>query len=191
MYIDDFGVRYSDDKKTLIKCPEDFHGKYNIPHGVEIIAHSAFCNCTELIEVSIPETVGLIDTCAFSGCSNLCRLEILNTGPTYQDAFEGCEALTSIIIGEHWLGEHLSDYFGHQVKTYIVKEGVTKITKDSFLHAAMAEYIQLPHSITALELGAFAGCDYLKKLIVPTDKIDLYLSMGIKKTLLQNQNHKK
>ena len=34
MYTDEYGVEYSDDKKTLVKCPSDFQGEYVIPDGV-------------------------------------------------------------------------------------------------------------------------------------------------------------
>lgn len=34
-YIDAYGVRYSDDKKTLEYFPSDFRGKYIIPEGVQ------------------------------------------------------------------------------------------------------------------------------------------------------------
>ena len=30
MYIDEFGVHFSNDKKTLIGCPRDFQGEYII-----------------------------------------------------------------------------------------------------------------------------------------------------------------
>ena len=33
-YIDKHGVEYTDDKKTLIRCPQDFEGEYIIPDGV-------------------------------------------------------------------------------------------------------------------------------------------------------------
>lgn len=186
MITDEYGVQYSEDKKVLIKCPETFQGMYNIPEGVSSIGILAFASCLGLKKVTIPKTVNLIEQLAFAGCNNLECLEILNAGPTRLDAFEGCDSLKTIIIGESWLGEHLSDYFGDQVTTYIVKDGVATIKKDSFCHATMVECIQLPDSITSLELGAFAGCDYLKKLIVPKGKLNLYLSIGIKKNLLKS-----
>ena len=27
-HVDKYGVEFSDDRKTLVKCPEDFHGEY-------------------------------------------------------------------------------------------------------------------------------------------------------------------
>ena len=33
-YFDKYGVEFSDDRKTLISCPENFQGAYAIPDGV-------------------------------------------------------------------------------------------------------------------------------------------------------------
>ena len=42
MYIDEYGIQYSDDKKTLIKVPEDYEGEIVIMEGVTDIAPNAF-----------------------------------------------------------------------------------------------------------------------------------------------------
>lgn len=34
-YFDKYGVEFSDDKKQLIRCPENYEGSYTIPNGVE------------------------------------------------------------------------------------------------------------------------------------------------------------
>ena len=33
-YIDKYGVEFSDDRKTLVKCPKVFKGEYIIPNSV-------------------------------------------------------------------------------------------------------------------------------------------------------------
>ena len=57
MYIDKFGVKYSDDGKTLIKCPKDIEGEYVIPEGVTKIGEGAFSFCTLITSVIIGKDV--------------------------------------------------------------------------------------------------------------------------------------
>ena len=53
-YFDKNGVEFSDDKKTLVRCPVDFDGKYVIPNGVTKIADSAFFDCDFLENIVLP-----------------------------------------------------------------------------------------------------------------------------------------
>ena len=74
--IDKFGVEYSDDGKTLIKCPKEFVGEYVIPEGVTEIGDYAFSGCQSLSEVVIPEGVTKIDEGAFLNCKNLVKVSL-------------------------------------------------------------------------------------------------------------------
>lgn len=70
-YVDSYGVIYSDDLKTLIKCPESLVGIYIVREGVEFIgsdvgldlcdyygrisrSYEAFRNCKNLDTVILP-----------------------------------------------------------------------------------------------------------------------------------------
>ena len=57
---DKFGVDFSEDGKTLLKCPKDFQGKYAIPDSVTEIADFAFIECIGLTSVIIPNSVTTI-----------------------------------------------------------------------------------------------------------------------------------
>ena len=70
-YIDKHGVKYTDDKKTLIRCPRDFEGEYIIPDGVIEIRAEGFMHCTKLNSVIIPGSVMKIGFSTFEGCTNL------------------------------------------------------------------------------------------------------------------------
>ncbi len=41
-YIDQYGVKFSDDRKALVRCPKNFKGGYVIPDGVTYIRNMAF-----------------------------------------------------------------------------------------------------------------------------------------------------
>ncbi len=101
-YIDKHGVEYTDDKKTLIRCPQDFEGEYIIPDGVERIDTEAFANCTRLTAVTIPSCVTRIAGEAFRGCHQLQEVSFLE-GNIYieLDAFADCPCLNSIDISSN------------------------------------------------------------------------------------------
>ena len=75
-YFDKYGVEFSDDRTTLVRCPEDIQGEYIIPNGVEYIESLAFCGCTELISVSLPRSIVSIGNGAFRDCKKLCSIDI-------------------------------------------------------------------------------------------------------------------
>ncbi len=119
-YFDKYGVEFSDDRKTLIKCPENFSGGYVIPDNVIYISMHAFQKCKELTSINIgkgitsiggesfewciklenleiPSNVEYIDSKAFANCTKLSIVRICNPNiyicPT---AFLGCSSITHV-----------------------------------------------------------------------------------------------
>lgn len=64
MFIDEMGVHFSDDKKTLIKFPRDFRGIYIVPEGVTTIAEDSFNSC-RIDGIAFPEGFKSIKGFAF------------------------------------------------------------------------------------------------------------------------------
>ena len=98
-YFDKYGVEFSDDRKTLVKCPKVFKGEYIIPNSVTSIGDYAFYNCSSLTSVTIPNSVTSIGSYAFYGCCGLTSVTIPNSVTSIgEEAFRGCSGLTSVII---------------------------------------------------------------------------------------------
>lgn len=96
-YIDKHGVEYTDDKKILVRCPEDFEGEYIIPDGVTTIDNKAFASCRELTSVTIPNSVTNIGREAFRGCSRLTSVTIPSSVTKIEyGAFLGCSRLQEV-----------------------------------------------------------------------------------------------
>ena len=89
---------------TVIQAP--YSGNVNIPsqvtysgvtYTVKSIDNQAFENCSNLISVTIPNSVTFIGYRSFKGCSNLTFVNIPNSVTTISiDAFKGCSSLASI-----------------------------------------------------------------------------------------------
>ena len=96
-YFDKYGVEFSDDRKTLVRCPKDFTGDYVIPDSVTSIGDRAFRDCIGLTFVTIPDSVTCIGDEAFSYCSGLTSIIIPN-GVTAinKKIFQNCKSLVSI-----------------------------------------------------------------------------------------------
>lgn len=64
---DEFGAKYSEDGKRLLKGPR-YASLYNIKKGTEIIGKFAFDSCPSLTSINIPTSVAAIGDCAFWEC---------------------------------------------------------------------------------------------------------------------------
>ncbi|MGM9831811.1 MAG: leucine-rich repeat domain-containing protein, partial [Paludibacteraceae bacterium] len=69
-------IKYSADGKTLIKCPEDYQGTFQIPDSVTTIGEGAFKDCTSLTSIKIPDSVTEIGFVAFCDCTALTSIKI-------------------------------------------------------------------------------------------------------------------
>ena len=100
-----------------------------IPNSVSYIGFSAFEGCSGLTSVTIPSSVIHIGASAFEGCSGLTSVTIPNSVISIaQSTFANCSGLTSVTLDNNWIvstshsSDHsIADWFGSQVKEYILK----------------------------------------------------------------------
>jgi hypothetical protein len=90
------GVLYNKNKTTLVAFPIGKAGVFTIPNSVTTIGHAAFWCAVRLANVTIPNTVKIIEGQAFqsSGISSI----IIGNGVTSIEwgAFDNCESLTNV-----------------------------------------------------------------------------------------------
>ncbi len=99
-YIDKYGVEFSEDRKTLIKCPKDFRGAYIIPDGVTTIEKHAFCMCGYIEKITLPDSVSEIGRGAFSMCIKLTEVNLPEGITRLRDTLFECTSLKAINIPE-------------------------------------------------------------------------------------------
>ena len=92
--------------KVYLGKTVDYQGKI---YTLTEFGYRAFCDCSSLTSVTIPNSVTEIGNSAFSGCSSLTSVTIPNSVTEIEaGAFYGCQSLTSATIPNSvkWIGEY-------------------------------------------------------------------------------------
>lgn len=185
-YIDSYGVEYSDDRKTLIKCPTSLGGSYTVLPNTAIIGEKAFEGCEQIENVILPESileirqrsfhkckilksitfpknVEHVGRWAYYSCDNLSEviirskdIEIIN------DAFLGCKGIRKIVIPS---GIIIKDHFDHdELKEVALLDGSTSIEEDMFEYCEALTTLIIPSSVNEIQSGAFSDCKSLVRI---------------------------
>ena len=198
-WTDEFGVKYSVDRKRLLRvnetltsysikegtkviCDEsfgyDFGNRYiksiNIPNSVVRIGYAAFRDCEVLANITLPDSVELIGEKAFSGCKSLSEIFLPNSISQLGDcAFYECESLLSINISNSisFIGE--SVFSGCSFSHIRIPNTIKKIGNYAFYNCNNLEEVIIPDSVTYLGAGAFGNCSSLKHVKIPDSITEL------------------
>lgn len=157
-YTDEFGVKYSKDRRRLLKASRSLEGNYKILDSVLCICDYAFTEdgvyekeeerlyhlsgCSRLTGIDIPDSVMMIGDAAFACCTGLTSVNI-PAGVTKigMDVFRCCTGIISVNI----------------------PYGVTEIGMDAFWGCTGLTSVDIPDSVYEILNGAFYGCDKLSR----------------------------
>lgn len=152
----------------------------NIPDGVTKISAKAFSECEALQNVHLGAGVTEIEEGAFSGI-NLTNLTIspqnekftaLNNCIVTGYGTQTCTLIVSNAENEIPSGvTEIADYaFSNKnFTTFVVPEGIKKISRGMFEWCEKLESITLPSTLTEIDRYAFRGCSSLKNLTIPSN----------------------
>ena len=114
--------------------------------GVTAVHKEAFCGCSALPSVLLPEELTTIGVLSFYGCSSLTSVTFPEGLATIGEfAFCGCTSLSSITL----------------------PEGLTTIVKCTFSGCTSLSSVTLPEGLTEIGWSAFAGCTSLTSISIP------------------------
>ena len=169
--------------------------KVLVVDGVYYIEANAFCGCTNLETVRLPDSVVLIGETAFAltaitdislpdrelhimdgafyGCEKLKSITIPESVASIgMGAFEFCTGLTSAIIGGVETIEAYTFYECKNLSTVKIGEGIEKIEFSAFGNCEKLTSVELPRSLKAVYLEAFKKCDRLITVFYKGKKSD-------------------
>ena len=164
---------YSRYQQEVVPVPGQPEGAYRIIDGVTEIAYMMFSGhrgeTSDLVSISIPDSVKIIGTRAFEHCENLTSVTIGKsvTWIGYR-AFEECENLTSVTIPKSVTEIEDSTFSGCRSLTSVtIPNSVTKIESKAFSGCIRLTSVTIPDSVTKIGYEAFSFCENLTSVTIP------------------------
>lgn len=139
-----------------------------IPNSVTCIGDYAFCNCTSLTSVQIPDSVTNIGVYAFGSCGSLKNITLPNGITTISDfMFINCHKLTSITLSNTItsIGEDAFTCSG--LTSITIPNSVISIGPFAFSHCSSLTNVTIGDSVTIIDYWAFADCTSLTSVNIP------------------------
>ena len=138
-----------------------------IPNSVTYIGDDAFQDCSGLTSVSIGNSVTSIGWHAFRECSGLTSVEIPNSVTSIGDyAFRGCSGLTSVEIPNSVTSIGSDAFYGCRGLTSVeIPNSVTSIGDHAFGYCSGLTSVSIGNSVTSIGYRAFDGCSGLKLVL--------------------------
>ena len=144
-----------------------------IPNSVKLIGTGAFYGCTGLTKVNISEGVETIGYRAFYGCSQLTEVTIPNSATKlWGGIFEDCTGLTKVTFPENVDGttnDGISNYLFRNCSslTEVSLPNGFKILRNTFDGCSNLKNVTIPNSVTSIESNVFRGCIGLTSITIP------------------------
>lgn len=138
-----------------------------IPETVTSIGENAFGYCG-LTEITIPENVTSIKAYVFTNCKSLTSVVLPdNLTSIKKSMFQQCTGLKSITIPESVESIEGTAFFECTGLTGItIPENVTSIGERAFFMCSGLTSITIPKDVTSIGENAFNGCDELAEVIM-------------------------
>lgn len=121
----------------------DGKGILTFEQDVTLLNNQAFCYCTSLKSISLPESIQTIKQQSFRYCSSLVSIALPSGLQTIEEsAFGSCSSLASIAL----------------------PEGIQIIETNTFLDCSSLASIALPEGLHTIKQGAFSDCNSLSSV---------------------------
>ena len=165
------------DGVKIKRCNSSVSGKLSVPSEIDglpvrSIDDFAFCWCSGITSVTIPDTVTDIGREAFFGCPSLSDIILPDSVNIGYDAFINTGYYNNESNWDNhvlYIGKHIvSAKRGDEVLSgdYTVKNGTKTIAYGAFSRCFGLTGVSIPDSVTIIGEMAFAHCTALKRITV-------------------------
>ncbi len=156
-----------------------YSGEVVIPESVEYnesvyiitkIGYCAFCGCSGLTSITIPNSVTCLDNNAFENCTSLASVTIPNSIISIGNTvFDGSLWYDNLPDGLIYIGKIAYKYKGIMPEnTKIeIKEGIVRIQNNAFSGFKDLISVSIPNSLLSIGSAAFSGCSGLISITIP------------------------
>ncbi len=141
--------------------------KLVIPNTVKSIGNGAF-KSNQIEEVSLADGLESIGDYAFQYCDKLKSVEIPNSVTyTGKYAFYDCRSLETVTLSQGMKVIEENCFYNCALKSIEIPSTITKIDIGAFSNCKLLESVDIPDCVTSIEGNAFRGCKSLTEMTLP------------------------
>ena len=162
------GLQYTVNKikeEAFINCTNVV--SVTIPESVYSIGSGTFEGCILLENVNIPNAVTRINSRLFYGCKNLVEVSLPNNVTEMgRYVFKNCTSITEVIIPNSVISMDISCFSGcSSLRSVSISTQLTTIPEGTFIGCDSLNRIDIPNNIITIGLKAFEHCDNLTTVV--------------------------
>ena len=166
---------------VLVKAKDKSITKCEIPDGTRFICLVAFDECTDLIDVTIPNSIISIESGAFDECNGLENVYISDLSKWCEIDFEDSRSnpltyatnlyLNGDIVTEVSIPDDVSiirdfAFYGCNITSLTIHEGVTSIGESAFQGCDKLKSVVIGDGVTNIADYAFSSCAELESITI-------------------------
>ena len=149
----------------------EFNGKFATEDGRCLVVNGELCAFAPagIKDYTIPDSVTTIGEEAFRGCESLTSVTIGESVTTIGNyAFNSCSSLTSVTIGDSvaTIGSYVF-YYCRSLTSVTIGDSVTTIGDGAFYSCDSLTSVTIPDSVTTIGVQAFYDCSSLTSVTIP------------------------